>query len=123
MDEMVVLNNPKTEEEKVVITDKAAAEILRIKAENSIPATAGLRLGLKGGGCSGFTYVLGFDEQAHEGDIRYEIKGVTVFIDPRSLTHLSGTELDFSDGLSGRGFVFNNPHAVKTCGCGNSFGV
>lgn len=122
MDDMVVLNNPKTEE-KITMTDKAAAEILRIKSENNIPEEAGLRLGLKGGGCSGFTYVLGFDEQSREGDIRFEMKGVKVVVDPKSLAYLSGTELDFSDELNGRGFVFHNPHAVKTCGCGNSFGV
>lgn len=122
MNEMVVLNNPKAEQQ-ILITDKAAAEILRIRSENQIPATAGLRVGLKGGGCSGFTYVLGFDEQSREGDVRLESNGVVVFSDSKSLVYLSGTELDFSDGLNGRGFVFNNPHAVKTCGCGNSFGV
>lgn len=122
MDEMTVLNNPKTEE-TINITDRAAAEILRIRTENNMPVTHGLRVGLKGGGCSGFTYVLGFDEKSFEGDVVLEIRGVTVFVDQRSMTHLSGTELDFTDGLTGRGFVFHNPHAAKTCGCGNSFGV
>lgn len=122
MDEIVVLNDATTEA-NLVITDRAAAEILRIKEQNSIPDTAGIRVGLKGGGCSGFTYVLGFDEHSREGDIVFEAKGVSVFVDTKSLMHLSGTELDFSDGLNGRGFVFNNPHATKTCGCGNSFAV
>lgn len=112
-----------TMEEQISITDKAAEEIVRIKAENNLPETHGLRVGVKGGGCSGFSYVLGFDASPGEGDMVFETKGVTVFIDPKSLAHISGTELDFTDGLNGRGFVFNNPHATKTCGCGNSFGV
>jgi iron-sulfur cluster assembly protein len=109
--------------EHITITDKAASEILRIRAQNNIPATWGLRVGVKGGGCSGFTYVLAFDEQPREGDTVLEIKGMNVFIDPKSLMYISGIELDFSDGLNGRGFVFNNPHATHTCGCGNSFAV
>lgn len=122
MEETLITNTP-TAAEAVAITDRAASEIVKIRTQNNIPETYGLRVGVKGGGCSGFTYVLAFDEHSREGDNIFEIKGITVFIDPKSLMYVSGTELDFSDGLNGRGFVFNNPHATHTCGCGNSFAV
>lgn len=111
------------EGEIVVITPRAVQEINRIKLENNIADTHALRLGVKGGGCSGMSYVLAFDEKPRTGDAVYEIEGITVYVDPKSLFYLSGTTLDFSDGLNGRGFVFNNPHAARTCGCGSSFGV
>jgi len=110
-------------EEVVVITSRAAQEIVKIKAENKIPEGHALRLGVKGGGCSGMSYVLAFDEQPRHGDTVYQMEGLTVYIDPKSQFYLSGTTLDFSDGLNGRGFVFNNPNATRTCGCGHSFGV
>lgn len=109
--------------EGVVITERAAQEIRKIKTENKIPDLHALRLGIKGGGCSGMSYVLAFDEKPRQGDNVFEIEGLTVYVDPKSLFYLSGTTLDFSEGLNGRGFVFNNPHAQKTCGCGQSFGV
>ena len=109
--------------EEIVLTPKAAAQVLKVKSENSIPETHALRIGVKGGGCSGFTYVLGFDEHPKENDKIMESEGIRVYIDPKSLFYLSGTVLDFSDGLNGKGFVFNNPQATHTCGCGNSFGV
>jgi iron-sulfur cluster assembly protein len=109
--------------ETVVITPRAAQEIRKIKADNRIPETHALRLGIKGGGCSGMSYVLAFDEKPREGDKVFSIEGLTVHVDPKSLFYLSGTTLDFSDGLNGRGFVFNNPNAARTCGCGSSFGV
>jgi iron-sulfur cluster assembly protein len=109
--------------ESVTITPRAAQEIRKIKSDNSIPESHALRLGVKGGGCSGMSYVLAFDEKPREGDASFQIEGLTVHIDPKSLFYLSGTTLDFSDGLNGRGFVFNNPNAAKTCGCGSSFGV
>jgi len=108
---------------EVTITLKAAEELKRIKAENNVPESFGLRLGVKGGGCSGMSYVLAFDEKPKEGDETFEIQGVNVFVDQKSLMYLSGTQLDFTDGLNGTGFVFNNPQAKKTCGCGSSFGV
>ncbi|HLP17549.1 MAG TPA: iron-sulfur cluster assembly accessory protein [Bacteroidota bacterium] len=105
------------------LTEKAAAEIIKVKAQNNIPAEHALRLGVKGGGCSGLTYVLAFDDKKTEKDIVLEKNGVTIYVDQKSMFYLSGTTLDFTDGLNGRGFVFNNPQAVKSCGCGNSFGV
>jgi len=107
----------------VAITSRAAQEIRKIKVDNSIPDAHALRLGVKGGGCSGMSYVLAFDETPKERDTVYQIEGLTVFIDPKSQFYLSGTVLDFSGGLNGKGFIFNNPNAARTCGCGNSFGV
>ncbi|MBS1494910.1 MAG: iron-sulfur cluster assembly accessory protein [Bacteroidetes bacterium] len=109
--------------EEINITEKAIAEVKKIMEENSIPGEYGLRVGIKGGGCSGLTYTLGFDGEERPGDNIIEKDGVKVYIDMKSNLYLSGTELDFTDGLNGRGFVFNNPNAKRTCGCGSSFGV
>ncbi|MBI3579666.1 MAG: iron-sulfur cluster assembly accessory protein [Ignavibacteriales bacterium] len=105
----------------VTITPRAAQEIVKIKNDNNIPETHALRLGVKGGGCSGLTYVLAFDEKPRVGDNEFEMEGIKIYVDPKSLAYLAGTTLDFSDGLNGKGFVFNNPNATKTCGCGSSF--
>ena len=122
MSEVLTQSQPGVTEE-IIITPRAAQEVRKIKSDNSIPETHALRLGVKGGGCSGMSYVLAFDEKPREGDKIFEIEGLTVYIDPKSLFYLSGTTLEFNDGLNGRGFVFNNPQATKTCGCGHSFGV
>ncbi|MDX9757974.1 MAG: iron-sulfur cluster insertion protein ErpA [Bacteroidota bacterium] len=106
---------------QITVTDKAAKEIATIRTDNDIPENYLLRIGVKGGGCSGLSYSLGFDGDVRESDERLEVNGVRLVIDAKSLFYLGGTELDYSDGLSGRGFVFNNPNAVRTCGCGSSF--
>ena len=108
---------------EIKITDKAANEIKNIMTENNVPENYGLRVGVKGGGCSGLTYTLGFDAEKKDGDTIIELKGIKLFVDGKSLFYLSGTELDFTDGLNGKGFIFNNPNAAKTCGCGDSFSV
>ena len=108
---------------EISLTEKACKEIKKIMFENQIPDTYGLRVGVKGGGCSGFTYSLGFDAESKEGDMVITSDDIKLFIDGKSLFYLSSTELDFSDGLNGKGFVFNNPNATKTCGCGDSFSV
>jgi len=108
---------------EITITEKAKKEILRIMKENNVPENYGLRVGVKGGGCSGLTYTLNFVGDEKEGDTIIEDENVKLFIDGKSLFYLTGTELDFSDGLNGKGFLFNNPNATKTCGCGDSFGV
>lgn len=108
---------------EIRITDKAVTEIKKIMNENSIPEEVGLRVGVKGGGCSGLTYTINFDAEIREGDTVINESGIKLIVDGKSLFYLMGTQLDFTDGLNGRGFVFNNPNAVKTCGCGESFGV
>ena len=108
---------------EITITEKAKKEILRIMNENNVPENYGLRVGVKGGGCSGLTYTLNFDGDEKNGDTIIEDENVKLIIDGKSLFYLMGTELDFSDGLNGKGFLFNNPNASKTCGCGDSFGV
>lgn len=113
-------NKPELKDE-IKLTEKAAAEIKKIKEQNNIPDSHGLRVGVKGGGCSGLSYVLGFDAEQRKGDLILELHGIKVYVDPKSMFYISGTELDFSDGLNGKGFVFNNPQATKTCGCGSSF--
>jgi iron-sulfur cluster assembly protein len=109
--------------QEITVSLKAAKEIKRIMEENKVPHSYGLRVGVKGGGCSGLTYTLGFDENPKESDTIIESNDIKLFVDGKSLFYLTGTELDFSDGLNGRGFVFNNPNAKRTCGCGESFGV
>lgn len=111
------------EKTEITITEKALKEIKRIMVENTIPDSYGLRVGVKGGGCSGLTYTLNFNETSKEGDSVIESNSVKLFVDGKSLFYLTGTELDFSDGLNGKGFKFNNPNAAKSCGCGESFGV
>ena len=82
-----------------------------------------LRVAVKGGGCSGLTYVLDIADGAHDGDKVIEQNGVTLAVDKKSYVFLAGTVLDYSDGLNGKGFIFNNPNAKKACGCGTSFSV
>lgn len=107
----------------ITITEKALKQVKLIMEESNVPSNYGLRIGVKGGGCSGFSYQLGFEEEIHEGDTIIEKDGIKIYVDGKSLFYLSGSEIDFSDGLKGKGFVFNNPNATKTCGCGESFGV
>ncbi len=110
-------------QDELTITPRALEEINNIKKANNLPDDFGLRVGVKGGGCSGFTYTLAFDSQSREGDRVLDKDGVKVYVDSKSLFYLAGITLDFTDGLNGRGFVFNNPNATHTCGCGNSFSV
>ncbi len=106
------------------LTETAALEIKRVIEEQKLPAGIALRIGVAGGGCSGFEYKLGFDEKVDEqSDIVREMHGIRVVVDKKSLLHLDGTEIDYHNGIEKRGFVFNNPNATKSCGCGSSFDV
>lgn len=111
------------ENDNIIITSKALSEVKKIKSSNNIADDYGLRLGVKGGGCSGMSYTLGFDAASRDTDLVLDAEGVRIFIDAKSMFYLMGMTLDFSDGLMGKGFTFNNPNATKTCGCGSSFGV
>ena len=103
------------------LTSAAVDAVKRTIADEKFPAGTCLRVRVKGGGCSGLSYDLSFAEKESEGDRAIEQDGVTVLIDPRSELYLAGTELDYTSGLNGHGFVFRNPNATGTCGCGNSF--
>jgi iron-sulfur cluster assembly protein len=117
----IITQEAKTED--ISLTEKAVKEVNKIMAENSIPAEYVLRVGVKGGGCSGLSYTLGFDAEVKDTDKILDFDGFKVAIDWKSILYLKGTTIDYSDGLMGKGFVFNNPTAKKTCGCGSSFGV
>jgi iron-sulfur cluster assembly protein len=86
-------------------------------------ANAFIRVGVKGGGCSGLSYELKFDTEETSDDKSFEDNGIKVVVDKKSFLYLVGTELDYAGGLNGRGFVFNNPNADRTCGCGESFSI
>jgi iron-sulfur cluster assembly protein len=106
----------------IQITDKAVSEIKKIQATDPTATGANLRVMVVGGGCSGMSYKLGFDNQPPAAsDKVFEKDGVKVIVDAKSFIFLTGTELDFTDGLNGTGFTFNNPNAKRTCGCGSSF--
>jgi len=104
----------------VSISSTAAGKIQKIMQTKKIPDGYGLRIGVKGGGCSGMSYVLGFDKK-RDYDQRYDVDGIPVFIDKRHGLYLMGTTVDYHDGLNARGFTFENPNATGTCGCGSSF--
>jgi iron-sulfur cluster assembly protein len=107
----------------IAMTERAVHELRRIIKDQNLPEATALRVGVKGGGCSGFSYTLGFDDQTSETDQISEVEGVRVVCDPKSFLYLNGTQIDFEDTLMGRGFKFGNPNAAKTCGCGESFTV
>jgi iron-sulfur cluster insertion protein len=104
----------------VGLSDKAAEKVREIRGEESIEEGFALRLKVQGGGCSGFSYDLYFD-QPQETDRPFEVKGVKLICDEMSLMYLMGTEIDYVEGLHGAGFKFNNPNVKSTCGCGSSF--
>ena len=106
----------------ITMTDKAVKELKRIMQTDPTAKDAAVRVMVVGGGCSGMSYKLGFENQPPTpSDKVFEKDGVKVLVDSKSLLYLSGTELDFSDGLNGTGFNFSNPNAKRTCGCGSSF--
>ncbi|ABC43992.1 iron-sulfur cluster assembly accessory protein, putative [Salinibacter ruber DSM 13855] len=104
----------------IQISPNAAREIRKIINKKNIPDGYGLRVGVKGGGCSGMSYVLGFDKE-REKDKVFNLDGITVYMDKRHGLYLMGTTINYHDGLDARGFTFENPNATETCGCGASF--
>ena len=109
-------------EQLISITDKAITEIQNIAKNDNPDGSKGLRLAVTGGGCSGLSYKIEFGD-AKDKDNVLDFSGVKVLIDPKSLIYLKGIVLDFKDGLNGKGFVFENPNAKNTCGCGESFSI
>lgn len=108
----------------VTVTENAAKEIKRVMEEQKMSANTVLRIGVSGGGCSGFQYKLGFDDKSDPAkDFIVEQHGVPVAVDKKSDLYLDGTTVDFHNALDKRGFTFNNPNVTKTCGCGSSFGM
>lgn len=107
----------------ITVSDNAKEYIDRLMAEENHAPGAFVRVGVKGGGCSGLEYQLKFDTEMQPGDEVYEDKGVKVVVDLKSLLYLYGTELDYSGGLNGKGLTFINPNASRTCACGESFAV
>ena len=104
----------------ITLTEGAVRELNAIRQQEGVPQDYGLRIGVKGGGCSGYSYILGFDEKK-DTDKEYLINGITVYIDKTHAIYLLGMEIDFQQDLNNRGFSFNNPNADETCGCGTSF--
>lgn len=110
--------------EIITVSEKARVRLQELLVEQKLDReTYFLRVGVKGGGCSGLSYELGFDNIPQDGDNVVEDNGVKIVIDKKSFLYLFGTELDFSDGLNGKGFQFINPNASRTCGCGESFAI
>jgi iron-sulfur cluster assembly accessory protein len=105
----------------VVLTPRAVQMVKELRAKEGRPDDHALRVAVVGGGCSGFSYQLNFDEASQAGDLAFDYDGVRVVVDPTSAQYLSGTEIDFVSSLHGGGFKFSNPKATHTCGCGSSF--
>ncbi|MBK8847088.1 MAG: iron-sulfur cluster assembly accessory protein [Bacteroidetes bacterium] len=107
----------------ITVTDTAKNRALHLISQENRPSETFIRVGVEGGGCSGLSYKLEFDNVMRPDDKVFEDKGIKIVCDKKSFLYLVGTELDFSDGLNGKGFEFHNPNATRTCGCGESFAV
>lgn len=107
----------------IKVADSAKAQVQHLITSENHPANAFVRVGVEGGGCSGLMYQLKFDTEMKEGDQVFEDNEVKVVVDRKSFLYLVGTELEYTGGLNGKGFVFKNPNANRTCGCGESFSI
>jgi iron-sulfur cluster assembly protein len=107
----------------IEISESAALKLKNLKSEEGQPSEAALRVEVKKGGCSGLSYKMNFDNTSKEGDQIFESNGEKIIVDGQSLLYIIGMTLDYSGGLNGKGFVFENPNATKNCGCGSSFNV
>lgn len=115
--------DPAADDLPVTLTSKAVDMVRVTQKHEGIDESYGLRIAVRGGGCSGFEYALDFDNEARENDVTYEQNGLKVYVDGVSARYLYGTTIDYVLGSTGAGFKFNNPRAVGTCGCGSSFAV
>lgn len=120
MNDLLIENKATVSNAPVTLTATAINELKRLLVAEQVPESNGLRVGVKGGGCSGMTYILGFDKK-EDADEEFMIDGLRVFMNPSHQIYLFGMQVDYQDGLNARGFVFENPNATKTCGCGTSF--
>lgn len=107
----------------ISVSESAKEKLLSLMKEGDIKEGSYLRVGVEGGGCSGLSYKMDFDAVKHDGDQLFEDKDVKILVDKKSFLYLVGTVLEYSGGLNGKGFAFNNPNATRTCGCGESFAV
>lgn len=107
----------------IEVTEKAIKRISELKGQEGRTENSNIRVAVQGGGCSGLMYELKFDDEQKPTDEVFEDKGIKILVDKKSMLYLLGTQLDFSDGLNGKGFQFINPNASRTCGCGESFSV
>jgi len=107
----------------ITVSENAKQHTLHLMQTENYPTDSFIRVGVEGGGCSGLSYKLEFDNKVHDGDQIFTDKGIKIAVDKKSFLYLIGTELDYSGGLNGKGFNFINPNASRTCGCGESFSV
>ena len=107
----------------ITVSENAKSHALELIRQENKPADSFIRVGVDSGGCSGLSYKLEFDNVLREGDQVFEDNGIKIVVDRKSFLYLAGTQLDYTGGLNGKGFVFNNPNASRTCGCGESFSV
>jgi len=107
----------------ITVSDSAKVQVEKLLNEEGLPNGSFVRVGVKGGGCSGLMYEMDFDNKRKDGDQEFEDKGVKIVVDKKSFLYLVGTELRYSGGLNGKGFEFYNPNANRTCGCGESFSL
>ena len=107
----------------ITVSDSAAKQVLKLLKEEGMPDNSFVRVGVKGGGCSGLMYEMDFGSELTDGDQKFEDKGITIVVEKKSYLYLVGTELRYSGGLNGKGFEFYNPNANRTCGCGESFSL
>lgn len=107
----------------ITVSENAKNHAINLIQKENRPEGTFIRVGVDGGGCSGLSYKLEFDNELKEGDQMFEDKGIKVVVDRKSFLYLVGTELEYTGGLNGKGFIFKNPNASRTCGCGESFSV
>ena len=107
----------------ITVSESAAAQVVKLMSDEGMPENSFVRVGVKGGGCSGLMYEMDFDTEMKDGDQTFEDKGIKIVVRKKSYLYLVGTELRYSGGLNGKGFEFFNPNANRTCGCGESFSL